>query len=62
VTGPPRPPSRFNEVLILVIAVVVPLAGVVLAILQWSSGDRTFALRILAAVVLGICLYALLFA
>ena len=58
----PRSPSRFNEVLILAIAVVVPLAGAVLAILQWAGGDRTFALRILAAAVLGICLYALLFA
>jgi hypothetical protein len=47
--------------MILVLAVLVPLAGVVLAVLQASRGDRAFALRIAAAVVLGAFLYLLVF-
>ena len=54
--------GRFTEPLLLAIAVIVPLAGAVLAIMQLTEGDRTLALRIAAATLLGVCLYALLFA
>ena len=57
-----RPRTPLTEVLILAVAVIMPLAGAVLAVLQASRGERTFALRIAAATVLGLCLYALLFA
>ncbi|MEY2517561.1 MAG: hypothetical protein QOJ89_4919 [bacterium] len=42
------------------VAVALPLAGVVLAIAKFSSGDRDDGLRIAAASLLGVCLYALL--
>jgi hypothetical protein len=51
--------SRFTEVLLLAIAVVVPLAGVVLAVMQAADGDRRSALRLGVAAVLGACVYAL---
>ena len=53
--------SRFTEPMILVLAVLVPLAGVVLAVVEESRGERPFAIRIGAATLLGVCLYALLF-
>jgi hypothetical protein len=53
--------GRFTEPLLLAIAVIVPLAGAVLAIMQFTEGDRSLALRIGAATLLGVCLYALLF-
>jgi uncharacterized membrane protein len=52
--------SRFTVILLLAIAVVVPLAGLVLALMQATEGERAFALRLGAAAVLGACLYALL--
>ena len=53
--------SRYTEPMILVLAVLVPLAGVVLAVRQESRGERAFAVRIGAATLLGVCLYALVF-
>lgn len=41
------------ELLPLVIAVAVPLAGVVLALQVWLSGEHRRGLRVLAAAVLG---------
>ncbi len=43
-----------------VIAVALPLAGAIIAIAKFMAGDRDDGLRIAAAAVLGICLYALL--
>jgi hypothetical protein len=43
-----------------IVAVALPLAGVVMAIAKYLDGDRDTALGIAAASVLGICLYALL--
>jgi zinc transporter ZupT len=54
--------NRWADVLVLVVAVVVPLAGVVLAVAAYGRGERALALRLAAAVVLGAFLYALLFA
>ena len=44
----------------LFVAVALPLAGVLLAIVAFTRGERDQGLRIAAASVLGICLYALL--
>ena len=41
------------------VAVALPLAGVVLAVVKFAEGDRDDALRIAAAALLGACLYAL---
>jgi hypothetical protein len=51
-----------SELLPIVIAIVVPLAGVLLAAQEAisSEGDRTHAVRIGAACVLGVCLWALI--
>jgi|GEM_PF-1677814 len=43
------------------VAVALPLAGVVLAIAKFAAGDRDEGLRIAAAALLGVCLYALAF-
>jgi hypothetical protein len=45
-----------------IVAVALPLAGVVMAVAKYMDGDRDEGLRIAAASVLGICLYALLLA
>jgi hypothetical protein len=42
------------------VAVALPLAGVVLAITKFAVGDRDDGLRLAAASLLGVCLYALL--
>lgn len=43
------------------VAVALPLAGVVLAIVKYADGGRDDSLRIAAAALLGVCLYGLLF-
>jgi threonine/homoserine/homoserine lactone efflux protein len=45
------------ELLPLVIAIVVPLAGVILALQAGLTGDRRQGLRIGAACVLGVCIW-----
>lgn len=42
------------------VAVALPLAGVILAIVKYADGDREAGLGIAAAALLGVCLYALL--
>lgn len=44
------------------VAVVLPLAGLVLAVVKYAGGDRHEGLGIAAAALLGACLYALLLA
>lgn len=44
------------------VAIALPLAGVVLAIVKFADGDRDEGVRIAAASLLGACLYALLLA
>ncbi|HEV7494337.1 MAG TPA: hypothetical protein VGO10_11190 [Baekduia sp.] len=46
-----------SELLSLVIAMAVPLAGVLLAMQIWASGERRNGLRVLAAAVLGTCIW-----
>ncbi len=45
---------------VVFVAVALPLAGVVLAIVRYTAGDREDALRIAVASVFGFCIYALL--
>jgi hypothetical protein len=47
------------ELLPLVIAVAVPLAGVVLALQIWLTGDKRRSLRVVAAAVLGTCAWTI---
>ena len=42
-----------------IVAVALPLAGLIIALLRYSQGERDDALRIAAAAFLGICLYGL---
>lgn len=44
------------------IAAFFPLAGLIFVVVRLVEGDRLEAARLLAATVLGVCLYALLFA
>jgi hypothetical protein len=43
-----------------IVAVALPLAGAILAILRFTEGDREDGLRLAAASLLGLALYALL--
>ena len=43
-----------------IVAVALPLAGVLIAVIRYSQGDRDDALRIALAAFLGLCLYAVL--
>lgn len=42
------------------VAIALPLVGVILAIVKYTQDDRDEALRIAAAALLGVCVYALL--
>jgi threonine/homoserine/homoserine lactone efflux protein len=53
--------SRLSDVLTVVLAFLVPLAGLMLVIYEASRGNRDSALRIGAATALGIVLYAIVF-
>ena len=44
------------------VAVALPLAGVILAVVRFAEGERDDALRIAACALLGACLYGLLLA
>ena len=54
--------DRLRWIFPFAIAVALPLAGVVLAVVRYADGDRDMALRLAAASLLGVCLYALLLA
>jgi hypothetical protein len=45
-----------------IVAIALPLAGVVIAVVRATQGERDEGLRIAAAAFLGLCLYALLLA
>jgi 3-polyprenyl-4-hydroxybenzoate decarboxylase len=44
-----------------IVAVCLPLAGVVIAVVRYTQDDREDALRIALAALVGVCLYGLLF-
>ena len=52
--------DRLRELFPLALAVALPLVGAVFALLRFSDGHRDEALRIGAATLLGLALYALL--
>lgn len=52
----------FRGNFIYVVAFLLPMAGAVLVVWQLTEGDRDKAGRILAAAVLGACVYALVIA
>lgn len=52
--------DRLRWIFPYAVAVVLPLAGAVLAVVRYADGDRDDALRIAAASLLGACFYALL--
>ena len=52
--------DRLRVLFPYIVAVALPLAGAVLAVVRLVDGDRDDALRIAAASVLGLALYALL--
>jgi hypothetical protein len=54
-------PERLADVFPLVLAVVLPLAGVLLALQNLVAGDRRQAARLLAATLLGAFVYVLIF-
>ena len=53
--------DRLRGVFLYAIAAVLPLAGVILAGVRYSEGERDEALRIALASLLGIFVYALVF-
>ncbi len=52
--------DRLRVLFPYIVAVALPLAGAVLAVLRFVESDRDGALRIAAASLLGLALYALL--
>jgi hypothetical protein len=52
--------DRLRWVFPYAVAVALPLAGVVLAVIRYADGDRHDALRLAAASLLGVCLWALI--
>ncbi len=52
--------DRLRRVFPYAVALALPLAGVVLAAVRYADRDRDEALRLAAASVLGVALYALL--
>ena len=52
--------DRLRRLFPFVVALALPLAGVILAGARFAEGDRDEALRLAAAALLGVALYALL--
>ena len=51
--------DRLRWVFPYVVAVLLPLAGVIIALVRYGQGDREDALRIALAAFLGLCVYGL---
>jgi hypothetical protein len=54
--------DRLRAAFPYVVAIALPLAGVLIAVIRYAQGDRDDGLQIAAAAFLGLCLYALLLA
>lgn len=52
--------DRLRGSFIYVVAIALPLAGAIIAVIRFAEGDHDEAVRTMAAALLGICLYALL--
>jgi hypothetical protein len=55
----PRVLDRLRWVFPYAVAVLLPLAGVIIALVRYTQGDREDALRIALAAFVGLCLYGL---
>lgn len=55
----PRMLDRLRVAFPYIVAVALPLAGIVMALLRYTQGERVDALRIAVAAFLGMCLYGL---
>jgi len=53
--------DRLRGSFIYVVALVLPLAGAVIAVIRFAEGDRNEAIRLAALALLGASLLALLF-
>jgi len=53
--------DRLRASFIYIVAIVLPLAGVIIAVIRFSEGDRDEGTRIAAAALLGVSIMALLF-
>lgn len=53
--------DRLRGSFIYVLAIVLPLAGAIIALIRYQEGEREEAIRLLAAALLGVCLLLLLF-
>ena len=51
--------DRLRALFPYIVAVALPLAGVLIAVIRYTQGDRDDALRIAAAAFLGVCIYGL---
>lgn len=51
--------DRLRTAFPYLVAVALPLAGVIIAILRYTQGEREEGLRIALAALLGMCLYGL---
>jgi hypothetical protein len=51
--------DRLRVLFPYIVAVALPLAGAILAVVRYGAGDRDDGLRIAAASLLGLALYAL---
>jgi hypothetical protein len=56
----PRVLDRLRRVFPYAVAVLLPLAGIVIALVHHTQDDREEALRIALAAFLGLCAYGLL--
>ncbi len=52
--------DRLRELFGVIVAVALPLAGAVLALLRFAEGDRDEGLRLALATLLGLALYTIL--
>ena len=53
--------DRLRMIFPYAVALALPLAGVIIAVIRYADGERDDALRIAAVSLLGMSLYALLF-
>jgi hypothetical protein len=52
--------DRLRGAFIYIVAALLPLAGLILAVVRYSQGERDESLRILLAAFIGVCVYGLL--
>ena len=51
--------DRLRQAFPYIVAIALPLAGAIIALIRYNEGERDDALRIAVAAVLGLCLYGL---